>query len=155
MTKIVKIGVVIALLVIIAITIVITYLGRDLSYTVALLINWGIKLPTNYEVIYRIDPGQTPFGDGFRYSILYYEKGVSEPFLDDFSSQQDLELEQGVEEILNHLSIDKENAIDFSQPYLWKSDTFIPSEREGIVTKAIFLIFQPSTNYLYVVHFKI
>lgn len=128
---------------------------RSLDYRNTISVNWGVKLPKNYEITYSADSGAGPFNDGFRLHVFYYEKGINTSFLNDFSDEKDKAMEEEVNNILSHLEIDPEESVDFNQPYKWKRITYIPDGGIDIATKGLYLIYQPHNNCLYVVDYKI
>lgn len=118
-------------------------------------LNWGILLPRNYQLIYGTDTGPSFFGDGHFYHVLHYKRGINGSFIVDFSNEKSADIEDKLMNILGYLDVDSTYMIDFNETYYWKEVTSSPTGHEEIITKALYLLYQPDKKHLYIVRFKI
>lgn len=123
------------------------------SYGTAVSLNWGIRLPRGYDMAYS-ESDKGSFGDGVRFTVLHYKTGIRNSFLEEFSKETNESMEKQVLEHLRNLNIDGDFTIDFNLPYHWKVVSF-ESDSNSIVTRAIYLVYQPHQRRLYIVEFKV
>ncbi len=121
------------------------------SFRMAVFLNWNMKLPNGYDIIYSIND-KGAFGDGVRYTVLYYKDGIRQSFLDEFSLELNEKLETEIIEHLVNFKIEPNKTIDFNSSYYWIK---VIHENGKSVTRALYLIYQPHNQFLYVVEFKV
>ena len=145
---------------IIILTILAILLTMSMQFIVSLrweiALKWAVLIPRGYEITYCADTGPAFFGDGVFYYELYYEHGIKKSFLKDFYSEKDAQFEAKVIENLGYIHLNTNEGIDFNEEYYWRELTYIPNiSGPKIVTRALYMVYQPDKKYLYLIRFKI
>lgn len=108
-------------------------------------INWGINLPKNCKEVFRADSGASFHGDGERYHVFQYKKGIDLDFALTDSWIPEDEAEE-IRTILEPLRIPTGYALDFGQTY---SMLKMLGRDDG--RNVLFLLFDGKTDKLYVI----
>lgn len=120
------------------------------NYSYIINENWSIKIPRDYEEIYKKDSGPSFHGDGLRYHIFKYER--SEKINDIVSWSDTADLYQGknrflegeVTKILSSLEVPSEHYPSFHGGYMYYYEAKEDSSR-------IFMLHDYNSKVLYVV----
>lgn len=116
------------------------------NYNTAIKANWGISLPRGYKESFSTDSGPSFLGDGDRYHVFNYKKGLKPRDMGKFNFGRNIELEADVEKIINSLQIPNQAKPDFSKEYYWygKNDKDDPRD-------TLYIIYFMEENRVYVV----
>src|SRR5690606_19110780 len=96
---------------ILIIILIIRFGAYFINYGIAIKANWGIWLPRGFKEIYSTDSGPSFFGDGERYHVFYYRKGLKEKELEKFNyrSEEHTSELQSRENLVCRLLLEKKN----------------------------------------------
>ena len=107
--------------------------------------NWNIDLTAGSEDIYYKDTGSSFHGDGPRISVMKYPDFNAVGKIVDWEDGPNKEMESKVSDILaTELKIDTKYIPDFKTQYKYYS-----CKKDSLNT--IYLIYEPSENYIYAV----
>jgi len=131
---------------ILIIILIIRFGAYFINYGIAIKANWGIWLPRGFKEIYSTDSGPSFFGDGERYHVFYYRKGLKEKELEKFNYSKNTSLETEVENILESLQVPDNDRPDFTEEYYWyyQDDKDDPRDK-------LYIIYFVRYNKMYIV----
>lgn len=145
-----KIGAIFTVPLIILSIIIIGFLRYFDNYSYIINESWNIKIPRDYEEIYKKDSGASFNGDGQRYHIFKYEKSEKINDIVSWSDTADLYqgknrfLEEEVTKILSSLEVPSEYYPSYQGGYMYYYEAKEDSSR-------IFMLHDYNSNMLYVV----
>ena len=117
-----------------------------INYSITVKANWGIWLPRGFKEIYSTDSGPSFFGDGERYHVFYYRKGLKEKDLNKLNPNRNASLETDVEKIIKSLQVPDNYRPDFTEEYYWyyQDDKDDPRDK-------LYIIYFVRYNKMYIV----
>lgn len=120
------------------------YIQINKPYSEIINLNWSIKLPDSYKIIYSTDSGASFHGDGQRYHIFEYknENKISQAL--NWINAKNAAMESEINKVLNNLNVPKENMPDYGKEYKYYIRTKEDSSK-------IYLIFAADTRKLYII----